>query len=68
MNENPNENVENKQGVDMMKSAEKISNDATITSEERNEDEVRARESVDWSVTEGELQARVSMINPTNQC
>jgi len=52
----------------MMKSAEKISNDATITSEERNEDEVRARESVDWSVTEGELQARVSMINPTNQC
>jgi len=46
----------------------KPTDELAVSSDHRDEDEARARESVDWSVSENELEARVSMINPTNQC
>jgi hypothetical protein len=43
-------------------------NNTTISNEAFAQDEISATQNVDWTVTDGDLQNRVSMTEPTNQC
>ena len=43
-------------------------NNKVISTEALTQDEIRAMQVVDWNVSDAELQDRVSMTEPTNQC